>query len=293
MHRGLSVAIIMLVLVGLVSWGISTAIPIIRGDVTALTNSLANINAYLATYLPNAGTISVVGIAVQPEQLIRGLQTAIGDLPHMVLHSTWAVATNVVGAVLHILTFLISTFYLLVDGPRLRVWLHERLPARYHDEAIMLAHSINTVFREYLRAEVILIIIMSTASLVALTVLGVRFALVLAPIVGFLEIFPIVGPFFAIAMVALVALITPPHFGLSHAGYAILVALVFFIMRQLEDYLVIPNVVGHAVKLHPVIILFALLCGASVGGILGMFLAVPITGAIKVLGSYIYDRLVV
>jgi predicted PurR-regulated permease PerM len=63
-------------------------------------------------------------------------------------------------------------------------------------------------------------------------------------------------------------------------------------MRQLEDYLVIPNVVGHAVKLHPVVILFALLCGATIGGILGMFLAVPVTGALKVLGSYAYDRLV-
>jgi predicted PurR-regulated permease PerM len=120
----------------------------------------------------------------------------------------------------------------------------------------------------------------------------VRFAVVLAPVVGFLEIFPIVGPLLAIAMVTIVALIGPPGFGLTRVGFAVVVALVFFTMRQLEDYLVIPRILGHAVKLHPVIILFALLCGASIGGILGMFLAVPVTGALKVLGGYLYDRLV-
>jgi predicted PurR-regulated permease PerM len=204
----------------------------------------------------------------------------------------WPIAVTSVESLLRFLTFLISTTYLLLDGPRLRHWLGERIPPRQRDEVRALGTRVDAVLSEYLRAEVILVAIMSIASLIALTVLGVRFAVILAPLVGFLEIFPIIGPIFAIAMVTLMALVSPPNFGLSHASYAVIVALVFFIMRQLEDYLVIPNVVGHAVKLHPVVILFALLCGATIGGILGMFLAVPVTGALKVLGSYAYDRLV-
>ena len=68
-------------------------------------------------------------------------------------------------------------------------------------------------------------------------------------------------------------------------------ALIFFILRQIEDYAVIPNVVGHAVNLHPALILFAVAVGATFGGALGLFLAVPLTGALKVLGSYLYQKL--
>lgn len=292
LRHGLSVALVMLVLVGVVAWGVTAAIGPLRADVVAVTSSLSALDNFFTTYVPNAGTLSILGLQIQVPQLIRNAQSAITDSPRLVLHSGWSVASGLIDTLLRLLTFLLSTIYLLLDGTRLRAWLRTRIPTGYRDDAVALGRSINTVLSEYLRAEVILILIMSTASLIALTILGVRFAIVLAPIVGFLEIFPIIGPFFAIAMVSLVALIGPPGLGLPRPGYALIVALVFFIMRQVEDYLVIPSVVGHAVKLHPVLILFALLSGATLGGILGMFLAVPVTGALKVLGTYAYDRLV-
>ncbi|HTD79034.1 MAG TPA: AI-2E family transporter, partial [Chloroflexota bacterium] len=290
--RGWSVAAVMLVLLGLAAWGIGAAIPRLRSDYSALSGSLAGIDAYLTNYLPNAGTLSILGVPVQVTTLIRDAQATIVALPHLILRSSLSVASHAVATVLQLLTFLISTFYLLLDAPRLGAWLTNRLPAHSRGETMALARDVNVVLGEYLRAEVILIGLMSTVSLIALSLLGVHFALVLAPVVGFLEIFPIIGPLVAITMVALVALLGPAGFGLSHVSYAVIVALVFFVLRQIEDYLVIPNVVGHAVRLQPVVILFALLAGAALGGILGMFLAVPVTGALKVLGSYAYDRLV-
>jgi predicted PurR-regulated permease PerM len=290
--RGWSVAAIMLALLGLAAWGIGAAVPRLRSDYSALSGSLAGIDAYLTNYLPNAGTLSILGVPVQVTALIRDAQATIVNLPHQVLHNSLSVASHAITTVLQLLTFLVSTFYLLRDAPRLGVWLSGRLPARSRTETLALAREVNVVLGEYLRAEVILIALMSTVSLIALTLLGVHFALVLAPVVGFLEIFPIIGPLVAISLVTLVALVGPAGFGLSHVSYAVIVALVFFVLRQVEDYLVIPNVVGHAVKLHPVVILFALVSGLTLGGILGMFLAVPVTGMLKVLGSYAYDRLV-
>jgi predicted PurR-regulated permease PerM len=292
LRRGLAVAIVMLALLGLIAWGLAAAVNSLRSDVSTLADSLSSINAYFTSSIANAGPPTFFGITISLASVIKGAQNAIADLPHGLLHNMWPIAVASVESLLRFLTFLISTTYLLLDGPRLRHWLSERIPPRHRDEVRALGTRVDAVLSEYLRAEVILVAIMSIASLIALTVLGVRFAVILAPLVGFLEIFPIIGPIFAIAMVTLMALISPPNFGLAHVSYAVIVALVFFIMRQLEDYLVIPNVVGHAVKLHPVVILFALLCGATIGGILGMFLAVPVTGALKVLGSYAYDRLV-
>ncbi len=145
----------------------------------------------------------------------------------------------------------------------------------------------------YLRAQLLLIAIMAVASFIALTVLGVRFSVLLALVAGFLEIFPIIGPTAAISLVSLVALVQHDnHFGLDQLGFVIVVALTFFIMRQIEDYLVIPNIIGHVVSLHPVVILFVLFCGSAVGGLLGMFLAVPLTGALKIVVGYLYGKMI-
>ncbi len=148
----------------------------------------------------------------------------------------------------------------------------------------------NYVLRQYMQAQLILIAIMGTASFVVLTIMNVRFAIALAPIVGLLEIFPIIGPFAAITMVTVMALFSTPPFGLSTTASAIIVCLIFFIMRQIEDYAVIPNIVGHAVKLHPALILFAVASGTTLGGPLGLFLAVPVTGALRVLAAHIYQK---
>jgi predicted PurR-regulated permease PerM len=290
--RGTSVALVMAAFLGLVGWGISVAVPVLQSDITALTQSLSGINSYLVTFLPNAGTPLILGIPIPISNIIHSVQSAISDLPNMMVHDVYSVASNAISSLLHVFSFAIATFYLLLDAPRLGHWLASRIPPRHRAETVMVVDRVNGVLSDYLRAEAILILIMGVASFLALSILGVRFAVVLAPVVGFLEIFPIVGPFLAITLVTIVALVGPPGFGLSHVGFAVVVALVFFAMRQLEDYLVIPRVLGHAVKLHPVIILFSLLCGASIGGILGMFLAVPVTGALKVLGGYLYDRLV-
>jgi len=291
-RRGIGVAMVTLVLLGLGAWGIAWSVPTLRNDVVALSDQVNGIDSFMTTYLPNAGTITFLGIQINVPQLVANIQKAINGLPGAILHDVFSVASGVVETLLRLLTFLLSTVYLLLDGPRLGIWLRSRAPARYRDDSVALTIRVNTVLSEYLRAEVILILIMSMASFIALTVLGMRFAIVLAPIVGFLEIFPIIGPFFAIGLVTIVALISPPSYNLSHVGYALVVAAVFFVLRQLEDYLVIPSVVGHAVKLHPVLVLFALLCGASLGGILGMFLAIPVTGALKVVGSFAYDHIV-
>src|SRR5918912_1087078 len=207
--RGWSVAAIMLALLGLAAWGIGAAVPRLRSDYSALSGSLAGIDAYLTNYLPNAGTLSILGVPVQVPALIRDAQATIVSLPHLILRNSLSVASHTVATVLQLLTFLVSTFYLLRDAPRLGRWLSGHLPARSRTETLALAHDVDVVLGEYLRAEVILIALMSTASLIALTLLGVHFALVLAPVVGFLEIFPIIGPLVAISIVTLVALVGP------------------------------------------------------------------------------------
>jgi predicted PurR-regulated permease PerM len=106
-----------------------------------------------------------------------------------------------------------------------------------------------------------------------------------------LELFPVVGPVLAGTIAVTVGLFQPNVFGWEPAVYGLVIAGMYTLLRYTEDYLVIPNVIGRVVHLHPLVVLFALLAGATLGGVLGMFIAVPTCAMLKVILSYIHCKL--
>jgi hypothetical protein len=132
---------------------------------------------------------------------------------------------------------------------------------------------------------------MSVASFIALTILDVRFAPLLAIFTGLVEILPFVGPYIAGGVAVLVALTQGGNaYGWSPMALAIAVALTYTVLRQVEDNFVMPLVVGKLVRLHPLVVIFSVLAGASLMGILGLLLAVPIAATLKIVAIYLYRK---
>ncbi|HEY8283370.1 MAG TPA: AI-2E family transporter [Chloroflexota bacterium] len=271
----------------------SVAVPRLNAQVNQLANDLPTIVSDLqARYFGTTNQpLQVAGFTIDVPQITRQLAAGLNSFVTNFAGGTYSAVVGAVGRIAQFLLFLIVTFYLSVDAPNIGAKLAAIIPNRYRAEVLEVGKQMDHVLSQYLRAQLILIALMSVASFIVLSLMGVRFALILAPIVGVLEIFPVIGPFAAITGVTLIALLSPPNYGLSHTGSALIVALAFFILRQVEDYAVIPNVIGHAVRLHPVLILFAVTAGATIGGALGLFLAVPITGALRVLAIYLYRKM--
>src|SRR5439155_993953 len=96
-----------------------------------------------------------------------------------------------------------------------------------------------------------------------LTILGIPYSVLLGIMTGVLETIPFVGPITAGAIACLVALGHPNPFGWSQIAYVAVVAIMYTVLRHAEDYLVIPAVIGRAVRLHPAIVIFALLSGGA------------------------------
>ena len=191
-----------------------------------------------------------------------------------------------------LLIYLVVTFYLILDSGKYIILLKRIIPIPYRQEIFDLLENINITLGAYIRAQVVLIFMMSLASLIALSVLRVKYAFILSLTTGLLEVIPIAGPIIATTIAAMVALFqvgTP--FGLSNLQLALIVILTYFILRQLEDYFVIPNVVSQFVKVHPVAAIFALLVGGSVAGVLGLFLAIPTAAIVIVFSGYLYKKL--
>jgi hypothetical protein len=165
-------------------------------------------------------------------------------------------------------------------------------PPRQRKTVDRVVAQVNHTFGAYIRAQVILFVIMTVSTLTVLSVLQVQYALVVALATGVLELVPIIGPWAAAAIAVLVAVSQGSGpFGWSPTQLAIVVAICYLILRMIEDQVVIPQLVGRIVRIHPVLVIFGVLTGAALGGALGLVIAVPILAALKIIVLAIYEEL--
>ncbi|HEU5286881.1 MAG TPA: AI-2E family transporter [Candidatus Limnocylindria bacterium] len=192
---------------------------------------------------------------------------------------------------LEFLIFLIATFLMLRDAPRLLDAVRRNLPRQHRSEILHVLRDTNVMLGRYIRGQLILVALMSSVTTIALTLLGVPYSVLLGLMTGLLETIPFVGPITAGAIACVVALGHPNPFGWSQLAYVAVVAIMYTVLRHAEDYLVIPTVIGRAVRLHPAVVIFALLTGGATFGLLGVVLAVPFAATMRLVLIYVRAKL--
>jgi predicted PurR-regulated permease PerM len=215
----------------------------------------------------------------------------INDLSQMIARSAVPFVVGVGHFLLELLVFLIATFFLLRDAPRLFQWFRRLLPPSQRNELLPLFGQVNMLLGRYMRGQLFLIAVMWTATFIGLTILQVPFALLLGLTTGVLEVIPIVGPITAGAIACLVALGHPAPWGLSQIWYVGIVAAMYTVLRHAEDYFVIPLVIGRIVRLHPAVVIFSLLTGGALYGLLGVLVAVPVAATLRLVLIYVGAKL--
>jgi predicted PurR-regulated permease PerM len=229
-------------------------------------------------------TIVVAGQAYKTRDVADSLRNALLGLVQTPGDAVGLAERGVDIALQTILT-LILTFYLLLDGYRFRDFALGFLDASRRADAIRILGHIHVVLGRWLRGQLLLIALVAVVLYLILgPILHVPYALALACLSGVLEIIPIVGPLIAVALAGTVA------FGARGADTAIAVIVVYTVLRQVEDQIVMPLVIGRAVHLHPVVTIFAVLVGLSVWGILGALLGVPVAAALNVTLHELYPE---
>ena len=282
--------IILYVLLGiLVFWAIKSLAPIISNEMSDLVSGSLDDPATFLGRIASQGNISLLGIDIDLKaQMMLFTGWLKAQFPLQFLPFFMGAVEKLVMT----LVFLVVTFYLILDSGKYIILFKRIIPAPYRAEIIDLLENVNFTLGAYIRAQVLLIIIMTIASFLVLSILRIKYALILSLATGILEVIPIAGPIVATIIAVTIALFqagTP--FGISNGSLAIIVIAAYFALRQLEDYFVIPNVVSKFVKVHPVVAIFALMVGGSLGGVLGLFLAIPTAAIILVFSSYIYKKL--
>lgn len=289
--RRLWAVLLYLLLLGLVAWGLGTLVPLLSQQIADFSKELPR-HFREAGKMLNQSQIDLLGVQINLNasdvEISRQLgillsQFGRGYLPGAI--------PRVAESLLKLLVYLVASFFLLQEAHRIGSRIGEYTPTAARSELGPWVERINHVLGAYIRGQLILVGLMSVASYIALTLLGVRYAPLLAIFTGLVETLPFIGPYIAGGAAVLVALTQgSAPYGWSPVVLAIAVAITYTLLRQLEDNLVMPFFIGRLVHLHPLAVIFAVLSGSAVAGILGLLLAVPVAATVKIVATYLYRK---
>lgn len=181
-------------------------------------------------------------------------------------------------------------FYLLKDRPDLMRGFDTILPPPWREDTWNVLRTIERVFSQWVRGQLFLGVTVGVATFIGLEVLNFavdpifgRFALLLAVSAGILELLPIIGPIIAAIPAVLLALTAGPE-------AAVAALLLYLLVQQVENNVLVPKIQGDAVELHPSWVMFSLVVGGAIAGLLGAILALPVTAAGRDAFRYLFHR---
>jgi len=252
-----------------------------------LGHQLQGVIASLPTYFNSHGRESGierflaqhgVDITNARAQVIGAAKTASGAI----LGNTVAIVSGTITTVTDILLILVITFYFLLDGGAMRNRFVRLLPDRQRDRWFFVEATLNRVLGGYIRGQIVVAATVGLAAGAGCFFIGVYFPIVIGLLAFLFEFVPMLGPVLGMLPAVVISLFQP------HTP-VVLVVVYFIILQQVESNLIVPRISGHAVGLHPLAALLALLAGLDLAGIGGALLAVPLAGVLYVLLMALYS----
>jgi predicted PurR-regulated permease PerM len=176
----------------------------------------------------------------------------------------------------------IFAFYLLVDLPNIKRNAEALIPEAARPEVMLIGRQVNAAVGGFFRGQLVVALIVGIMSSIALAIVDVPFWLLLGMVAGLFNIIPLVGPYIGGIPALLVALTTREPI----TGLWVVVAMV--VVQQIDNHFISPVVMHRVVKLHPVLVMLALLLGGTLGGFFGLLVAVPATAILKIVGGHLW-----
>ena len=195
---------------------------------------------------------------------------------------------------LWVLVILVAVYYFLVKWPHLRSGFIDSFPEKYKLELEELYQRVRTIWMNYLRGQLLLMLIVGVVFSIAWTVIGIPGALVLGVIAGFLTLIPDVGPFLAAMLAIGVALLEGSNWSWMPAStfiVALIVLAVYLILIAIKNFWVRPVIMGRSVHMHEALVLISILLATVLWGILGALLVVPVLASLAVMFDYLRRRI--
>lgn len=278
--RAIGIIFIYLVLFSVIGLVIYLIIPPIAEQTGQLANDFPR---YIDKLISSFSTIKNFTIE---HGFLDSIKNGIGSWSSNLQTATsgiFSTVTGIFGGIFSFFLVLILTFYMVVEESAIKKLVWSIAPAEHQTYLIGLVNRIQTKIGMWLRGQLILSLIVFALVYIGLSILGVKYALVLALIAGVTETVPYLGPILGSIPGVFLAFTQSPML-------AVFTAILYYIVQVVENNILVPKVMEKAVGLNPIVSIAALMIGLQIGGIVGAILSIPVATAISVIVSDIFEH---
>lgn len=278
MNRTLAICLVLISLILVIAWMFTTIIPAAASQIYGLSQQLsidnirliaAKVEAELIEYVP----FMVEGFIIENLSAAAEHLFAVGDIPQTI-SNVFGLFANLFWALL-VIPF--TAFFFLKDGSYLRRSVLRLVPNRYFETSLTLIDKIESRLGSYFKSVALQSVLITLLSWFLLSLADLNNSLSVGLAVGAANIIPYFGPILGYVLSIIVAVFETGDFSL------VFLSVMAILVTQLVDNILLqPMIFSRSADMHPIAILFVIMIGAELAGILGMLLAVPIAATIKI-----------
>ncbi len=265
--RVLSVLIVYLVAIGVLVGLLILFIPTLAREVKDFSTEFPNYADWLYQKVQKIqdGSLKYQRIVDEIQNIIGNLGEKLRELASNILSKT----LGFFGGIFSALIIIVVSFYLAVQKHGIENLLRGITPKKHETYVLNLWARAQKKMGHWFQGQLFLALIVGILVYVGLSILHIRFAFLLAILAGILELVPYIGPVISAVPAVILAFFQAPIL-------AVWIVVMYVLVQQLENYILVPLVVRKAIGVNPVVIIIALLIGGKLLGIIGVILAVPI-----------------
>ncbi len=289
MHRVVSTTLAYLVLGGVLVGLSIVVMPLLVAQASDLVDRIPEIAVGLQDSLNNQlgrlGLTQRVSLDPQATETQTAVQQFFEENREQMVELIRGAGTLVAGLVAGLVAIILApvlAFYVLADLPRLSQGIRRLVPPASRSEVVDVTQRILRTVGAYVRGQMLVATFVAVATAIGLALIGLPFWALVGVAAGIFNLIPFVGPFVGGVLGAVVALTVG-----NGIGQAIAVVVVMVVVQQVDNHVITPGVLARTVHVHPVTIILALATAASLFGILGMLVAIPVLAAGKLLLMYV------
>ena len=286
-NRLLAISIVFVLIALLLVWGLAVAIPSLQKQIVTFFKNLPiylkQIEYQLDQLLTDPRFEAVKPqVAEWTDNLSQQASSLASSMSSRAVNwvSTFVSATSQVIVAIIIMPFIV--FYLLRDGKNMKGYIQQFLPNKLKEPVGQVLTDVNTQLANYVRGQVTVAAIVAIMFIIFFKMIGLKYAVTLGVVAGFLNLIPYLGSFLAMLPALVLGAIAGPIM-------LVKVIIVFAVEQTIEGRFVSPLVLGSQLNIHPITILFVLLTSGSMFGVWGVFLGIPAYASAKVVIGAIFE----
>jgi predicted PurR-regulated permease PerM len=289
-RRGIAILIVYLGISALVGLILFIGLPLLFAQLKKSNIDTQSIMEQLKPIFQ--GQVSVMGLSMTGNDVLAGIQESLRQLPDAVMSNLGNVLSGAFESLVKgILTIMIS-IYLINDSAQVMRWFLNKAPAAYREDFVILKDEINLIWSAFFRGQLMLSLIVAAILTVECYLIGLRFAPIMGILGGLLEFMPSVGHAIWLTLAVTLALLGGSTWlPIPQWTMVIVVVVLHLVVTQFDLNYLIPRVIGRRVRLSPLVVLLGIVIGISIAGVGGIILAAPTIATLRVVGRYIFGRL--